>query len=87
MQKLTLFPMRPELAVCPNPACGATDRIGIHSLIERRYKCRHCDKTFAETRGTPLYCLKLPLWMVVPMLALLAGSCPIPAIVFAFEIN
>jgi len=79
--------MRPELAVCPNPACRASDRIGVHSVIERRYKCHTCGKTFAETRDTPLYGLKRPVWMVVLVLALLAGGCPIPAIVFAFGLD
>jgi transposase-like protein len=87
MQNLTLLPMRPELAVCPNPACGATDRIGVHSLIERRYTCHACQRTFAETRGTPLYGLKSPLWVVMLVLALVAGGCPIPAIVFAFGLD
>jgi transposase-like protein len=87
MQNLTQLPMRPELAVCPNPACGARDRVGIHSLLERRYKCHACGKTFAETRGTPLYGLKRPLWMVLLVLALVAGGCPIPAIVFAFGLD
>jgi transposase-like protein len=87
MQNLTQLPMRPELAVCPNPACGASDRIGVHSLVERRYMCHTCGKTFAETRGTPLYGLKRPLWMVMLVLALLAGGCPIPAIVFAFGLD
>jgi len=76
--------MRPELVVCPNPACGARSRIGVHSLKERRYKSHVCDKTFAETVGTPLYDLKYPTWIVVLLLALLSGGCPIPAIVFAF---
>ena len=87
MQTLTQLPMRPELAVCPNLACGASDRIGVHSVTERRYKCHACGKTFAETRGTPLYGLKRPLWMVVLVLALLAGGCPLPAIVFAFGLD
>jgi len=87
MQNLTQLPMRPELGVCPNAACGASDRVGIHSLVERRYKCHACGKTFAETRGTPLYGLKRPLWMVMLVLALLAGGCPIPAIVFAFGLD
>jgi transposase-like protein len=87
MQNLTQLPMRPELAVCPNPACGASDRVGVHSYGERRYICHACKKTFAETRGTPLYGLKRPLWMVLLVLALLAGGCPIPAIVFAFGLD
>lgn len=87
MLNLTQLPMRPELAVCPKPACGASDRIGVHSLIERRYKCHSCGKTFAETSGTPLFGLKRPLWMVLLVLALLAGGCPVPAIVFAFGLD
>src|SRR5919202_3074469 len=80
-------PLRPELAVCPNHTCGASDRIGVHSQVERRYKCHACGKTFADTKGTPLYGLKHPAWLVVLVLALLAGGCPIPAIVFAFGLD
>jgi transposase-like protein len=87
MQNLTQLPMRPELAVCPNSSCGASDRIGVHSRVERRYKCHTCGKTFTETCGTPLYGLKRPLWMVMLVLALVAGGCPIPAIVFAFGLD
>ena len=83
MLKYTLPPLRPELVVCPKPACGASGRIGIHSHQERRYICHACGDTFAETVGTPLYGLKHPAWLVVLVLALLAGGCPIPAIVFA----
>ena len=75
--------MRPELAVCPNPSCGANDRIGIHSHKERRFICHTCHKTFAETRATPLFGLKHPLWLVGVVLALLSCGCPIPAVVFA----
>lgn len=87
MLSLTQLPMRPELAVCPNPSCGASDRIGIHSRTERRYRCHTCGKTFAETSGTPLYGLKRPLWVVLLVLSLLAGGCPLPAIVFAFGLD
>jgi transposase-like protein len=79
--------MRPELVVCPNSECGATGRIGVHSHKERRYICHACGKTFAETSGTPLYGLKHPLWLVIIVLALLSGGCPIPAIVFAFGLD
>src|SRR5919202_1268143 len=87
MTKHTLPPLRPELAVCPNPACTASGRVGVHSRQERRYKCHACGATFAETVGTPLYGLKYPAWVVVLVLALLAGGCPIPAIVFAFGLD
>ncbi|MDQ5852624.1 MAG: hypothetical protein M3380_11260 [Chloroflexota bacterium] len=87
MTKHTLPPLRPELAVCPNPACGASHRIGAHSQQERRYKCHACGGTFAETVGTPLYGLKHPTWLVVLVLTLLAYGCPIPAIVAAFTLD
>lgn len=87
MLNLTPLPMRPELAVCPNPRCGATDRIGIHARAERRFICHTCKKTFAETHGTPLFGLKNPLWLVYVVLALLSYGCPLPAIVFAFGLD
>jgi transposase-like protein len=87
MLTTTLPPMRPELAVCPNSACGASGRIGVHSIKERRYKCHACGKTFAETTGTILFGLKHPLWLVLVVLALLACGCPVPAVVFAFGLD
>lgn len=79
--------MRPELVVCANARCGASERIGIHSHQERRYICHSCGQTFAETKGTPLYGLKYPLWQVVIVLTLLAFGCPVPAIVAAFGVD
>jgi len=87
MLNTTLPPMRPELVVCPSSACGASGRIGVHSLTERRYICHACGKTFAETSGTMLFGLKHPLWLVGVVLALLACGCPIPAVVFAFDLD
>jgi transposase-like protein len=87
MTNTLLPPLRPELIVCPNPACGASGRIGIHSHTHRRYKCHACGTTFADTVGTPLYGLKSPLWVVRIVLTLLAFGCPIPAIVAAFEVD
>lgn len=68
------------------PYCGAS-RIGVHSHQERRYKCHACERTFAETQGTPLYDLKYPLWVVVLVLTLLAFGCPVQAIVAAFYLD
>ena len=79
--------MRPELVVCPNSECGASERIGVHSTKERRYICHTCGKTFAETSGTMLFGLKHPLWLVGVVLALLACGCPVPAVVFAFGLD
>ncbi len=87
MTKYTLPPLCPERAVCPNAACGASSRIGVHSYTQRRYKCHTCGKTFADTVGTPLYGLKSPLWVVRIVVTLLAFGCPIPAIVAAFGLD
>jgi transposase-like protein len=87
MLNTTLPPMRPDEVVCPNSECGASGRIGVHSITERRYKCHACGKTFAETTGTALFGLKHPLWLVLVVLALLATGCPVPAVVFAFGLD
>jgi len=79
--------MRPELIVCPNAACGANDRIGVHSQAERRYICHTCGATFSETKGTLLYGLHHPAWLVIVVLTLLAFGCPVPAIVAAFALD
>ena len=52
-----------------------------------RYFCHSCGQTFAETKGTPLYGLKYPLWQVVIVLTLLAFGFPSPAIVAAFGVD
>ena len=79
--------MRPELIVCPNPECGASGRIGVHSRKKRQYICHACHKTFAETKGTMLYGLKYPTSTVLLVLSLLSHGCPIPAIVFSLGID
>src|SRR5215212_8727663 len=87
MTKYTLPPMRPELIVCLNAACGASERIGVHSHQERRYICHRCGRTFSETTGTLLYGLHHPAWLVIVVLTLLAFGCPVPAIVAAFALD
>lgn len=81
----TRLPLRPEIVVCP--FCHSGDRIGCHSRKERRYICHGCNKTFAETKGTPFYNLKYPAVIVLVVLTLLAYGCPIPAIIAAFGID
>jgi transposase-like protein len=87
MLKYTLPPMRPEQVVCPNSACGASGRIGVHSHKERRYICHGCKRTFADTTGTLLYRLKQPLELVLVVLTLLAYGCPIGALIAAFGLD
>jgi len=78
-------PLKPEWMTCPY--CGEDKRIGVHSPQERRYICHACGRTFAETKGTPLYALKHPLWLVIVVLTLLAHGCPVQALVAAFFLD
>lgn len=75
----------PALMSCPH--CGEAERIWIHSQKERRYRCATCRRTFAETKGTPLFGSHYPNWVVILVVTLLAGGCPVQAIVFAFGID
>ena len=47
------------------PCCGGDDRIGIHSCPDQRCRCHDCGRTFSETKDTPLYHHKCPLWFVM----------------------
>lgn len=85
MEFMTEPALNPELMVCPN--CGEQEQIWIHSQKERRFKCCKCKRTFAESRGTMLFNTKYPNWVILLVLALLSGGCPIQAIVFAFGIH
>ena len=75
----------PALMVCPH--CGEEERIWIHSQQERRFKCASCQRTFAESRGTPLFNERYPNWVIILVLKLLASGCPVQAIVFGFELD
>ena len=85
--QISQLPMRPENIVCPFVEEATTHKIGVHSHKERRYICHTCGKTFAETKGTPLYDLKTPMWIVVLVLTLLAYGTPVQAIVMAFGLD
>jgi transposase-like protein len=74
-----------RLMTCPH--CGEEERIWIHSQKERRFRCGTCQRTFAETRGTPLFDLHYPNWLVIVVVSLLAHGCPVQAIVFAFALD
>src|SRR4051812_1065985 len=87
MTKYTLQPMRPGQVVCPNSACGASGRIGVHSRKERRYICHGCKRTFADTTGTLLFRLKQPLDLVLLVVTLLAYGCPTPTLVATFGLD
>ena len=38
----------PGLMICPY--CQEEERIGVHSIRERRYRCHACEGTFSETK-------------------------------------
>jgi hypothetical protein len=72
--------------------CSARGEIGagnivIHSQKERRYKCKVCNKTFSETRGTALYGIKKSAEQFTLVVTLLAYGCPVQAIVMAFRMD
>jgi transposase-like protein/IS1 family transposase len=81
--------MDPTQTFCPNLACPARGQagkgnIGMHSRQEKRFICRQCGKTFAETTGTACYRLRTPAETVALVVTLLAHGCPLQAIVVAF---
>lgn len=84
--------MDPQSIFCPNIHCPARGQVGegnisVHSKKERRYKCKVCNKTFAETKGTPFYRLRTAKDIVVIIITLLAHGCPVQAIVVAFGLD
>lgn len=54
-------------AVCENSDCSYFHKIGKKDIVKigkseqgvQRYLCKHCNKSFVETKGTPLYNRKL----------------------------
>ncbi len=82
---MTEPPLDTSLMTCP--ACGEEKHIWIHSQKERRLRCGTCNRTFAETHGSPLFGLHYPQWLVIVVLSLLAHGCPVQAIVAAFGLN
>jgi transposase-like protein len=81
--------MNPHDKWCHNPRCRAYGLPGeghvvIHSQKERRYQCKRCRRTFTETKGTALYRLHKPRWLMIAVLTLAglrlpaAGRCRRP---------
>jgi transposase-like protein len=84
--------MDPQQQFCRNRACRAYGRKGeghvvIHGRAERRYRCKRCRRTFAETAGTALYRLRTARAEVATVVTLLAYGCPVQAIVAAFGVD
>lgn len=82
--------MNPEAQFCPNPECNASGKegcIGIHSRVEKRYRCHRCQKTFSETYGTAMYGLKKSHELLSIVVSLLAYGCPVQAIVMTYHLD
>ena len=84
--------MNPRDQFCPTQRCPLRGKIGfgnvvIHSQAERRYRCKGCGHTFAETKGTPYYRLRTQETTVTCVVTLLAYGCPPQAIVAAFGLD
>jgi transposase-like protein len=86
------FAMNPQQVFCPNNDCASrglvgAGNLGIKSQKQSRYICKTCRRTFAATKGTPLFDLKKPHLLVVIVVTLLAYGCPPQAIVAAFGLD
>ena len=84
--------MNPTEAFCPNPDCPLhgirdQDNIHVHSHKEKRYRCRRCNKTFAQTKGTPFYRRKYKARFISEVVSLLAYGCPPQAIVATYRLD
>ena len=84
--------MNPHEVFCPNPDCSSRGQIGagnigIKGRKERRYLCKTCGRSFAETKGTPLFALKKQDDLFFTVITLLALGCPPQAIVIAFGLD
>jgi transposase-like protein len=84
--------MDPTKAFCDNPACPDRGKLGcgnikVHSHKERRFRCRSCNQTFTDSKGTPFYRLHKESALFVCVLTLLSHGCPPQAIVAAYGLD
>jgi len=87
--------MDPTTIFCPNMECVTRGEVGkgnikIHSQKQRRYKCKICQKTFAESKGTVFYRihkLEQEIDLATVAVILLRYGCPMQAIVMALELD
>jgi len=84
--------MNPQAVFCTKNDCASrgmvgAGNIGIKSQKERRYFCKTCGRSFAETTGTPLFDLKKSPGLFLLVVTLLAYGCPPQAIVHAFGLD
>jgi len=69
---------------CPARGQAGKGNIGVHSHQDKRWRCRVCPKTFAETKGTAFYRLHTPVEILTLVVTWMAHGCPLQALVAAF---
>ena len=72
---------------CPSSGLENAGNLRPHDSLKNRWRCLHCGKTFTGTKGTPFYRLKTDKKTVMCVLSLLAGGCPMQAIVATFGLD
>lgn len=77
---------------CPREGCTDKHQLGkgnirVHDRKRKRCRCTTCKKTFSYRRGTIFYRLRHDEQMVLWVVALVAGGCPVQAIVDAFGLD
>jgi transposase-like protein len=82
----------PTKAFCDNPDCPARGKVGegnikVHCHKTGRLRCWTCKKTFAATKGTPLFRLHKDRSLFFTVITLLTHGCPLQAIVVAFGLD
>ncbi len=84
--------MDPQQVWCPNLDCPARGQrgqgtIGVHSQMERRYRCRVCGKTFGARTGTIFHRRRTDEALITQVITLVSWGCPLVAIEQAFGLQ
>ncbi len=84
--------MDPQQVWCPNLDCPARGQrgqgtIGVHSQLERRYRCRVCGKTFGARTGTIFHRRRTDEALITQVITLVSWGCPLVAIEQAFGLQ
>jgi transposase-like protein len=84
--------MNPQDVFCPTMTCPARGQTGkgnihVHSQKDERLNCDVCQTTFTTSKGAIFYRLRHDPKIVMYVIILLAYSCPLQAIVKAFDLD
>lgn len=72
---------------CPKRGLIGQGNIKIHSLVEARFRCSECKRTFSVTTSTPFFGLKKEAELYQTVITLLTWGCPIQAIVQTYSLD